>query len=143
MADTNDITTGSTNYMVVDGEGRALTSGLQGPEVCDEAAQSAQRWADRLRAPVWLVAADGPEGDQGERYDPDLTVAARVEIEGERYKVEGTLGGAAEIAHYADGGWRMAGYATLSSDGEIECDADLGDEVYDALQEAVYDEVQG
>lgn len=78
----SDDSTVTTTYMVVDGDGRALTTGLQGPEVCDEAAQTAQRLADRYGHAVWLVPAAADEiEDEGERYDPAVEIEAHVATE--------------------------------------------------------------
>lgn len=58
--------------MVVDGDGNALTMGLEPPEVSDQAKQVAQRIADRHGEPVWLVREwhEGGDDDPGERFDP-------------------------------------------------------------------------
>jgi hypothetical protein len=45
-------------YMIVDKNGMSITSGLQGPEVSDQAYQVAQDIADRRNETVWLCRED-------------------------------------------------------------------------------------
>ena len=46
-------------YMIVDQDGMSITSGLQGPEVSDQAYQVAQDIADSRNKTVWLCREDG------------------------------------------------------------------------------------
>lgn len=53
----------SNVWMITDENGYEITTGLQGPEVSDEAAKTAQSIADRRQQPVWLGRADGTGAD--------------------------------------------------------------------------------
>ncbi len=54
--------------MIVDAHSNAITRGLQGPEVSDQARQVAQRLADERGESVWLVREGGEE--EGEEFTP-------------------------------------------------------------------------
>ena len=56
-------------YMIVDQDGNSITSGLQGPEVSDQAYQVAQDIANSRNETVWLTREDG-EGKEIE-FSPE------------------------------------------------------------------------
>jgi hypothetical protein len=51
-------------FMIVDENGDAITTGLQSPQISDEAHQIAQSIADRRGASVWLCSEE--DGEDGE-----------------------------------------------------------------------------
>lgn len=52
-----------TTWMICDADGFALTDGLQGPEVSDEAYDIAQEYADERGEEVTLCRSDGTGDD--------------------------------------------------------------------------------
>ena len=70
-----------TTYMVCDEDGYALTDGLQGPEICDEARKVAQSIANQRLESVWLSPSDSSElGEEFEPDEDDAVVAARLAL---------------------------------------------------------------
>lgn len=83
-------------YMILDGDGYPLTTGLQGPEVSDEARQMAQKMADERGESVWL-ARSNPEfpnaaDDEGEEFEPRLYVIVAQLTDGQVFDDEAHLG---------------------------------------------------
>lgn len=115
-----------TVYMILDSNGSALTTGLQGPEISDEATQIAQRMADERGESVWLASAEGD--DEGEEFEPRLYVVVAHLADGQIFDDEAHLG------EYA--GEEMTYPEALEAIAELTADRPDGHEINKVSYEA-------